>query len=87
MVGLRRIRREVQCREHLAEHEERVPHAARMEARFRLFEVTGDPAHLVEAKRLLDFALEHTPEEHREGMIANVALHRDFTMACKEHGG
>jgi hypothetical protein len=56
-----------------------------MEARFRLHEVTGERAHLEEAKRLLDFAVEHTPEAYRETMTANVPLHREIAEAWAEH--
>ena len=56
-----------------------------MNARFRLWELTKIKAHLVEAKRLLDFAVEHSPEEYRESMLTNVALHRGIVRAWEEH--
>ncbi|MHC4134641.1 MAG: ATP-binding protein, partial [Planctomycetota bacterium] len=56
----------------LKEHEDRVIHATKMEARFRLWELTKDKTHLAEAKRLLDFAVEQSPEEYRTSMIENV---------------
>ncbi|MCU0727481.1 MAG: tetratricopeptide repeat protein, partial [Planctomycetes bacterium] len=68
------------------EHGERIPHMARMAARFLLFEATGDPTHLAEAKRLLDFAVEHAPEDCRESMLRNVRLHREIMAAAKEEG-
>jgi len=71
----------------LEEHEEHAHHAARMQARFRLWELTKDKAHLAEAKRLLDFAVAHSPEECRTSMLENVPLHRDITKAWEEHGG
>ena len=36
---------------------------------------------LEEAKRLLDFAVEHAPEDCRNSMIENVPLHRDIVRA------
>ncbi|MHC4933300.1 MAG: tetratricopeptide repeat protein, partial [Planctomycetota bacterium] len=71
----------------LREHEQRVGHSARMGARFRLWELTRDKTHLVEAKRLLEFAVEHSPEEYRASMIENVPLHRDIMRAWEERGG
>jgi hypothetical protein len=70
----------------LHQHEERVPHYSRMEVRFHLWELTKDKTHLAEAKRLLDFAVEHAPEDCRVSMIENVPLHRDIMKACEEHG-
>jgi len=70
----------------LEEHEEGLSDAGRMDARFRLWELTKDKAHLAEAKRLLDFAVEHSPEEYRTSMIENVPLHRDIMRAWEEHG-
>ncbi len=49
--------------------------------RFLLWEATGDVAHLAEAKRHLDFLVEHAPAECRESMLANVRLHREITEA------
>ena len=68
----------------LEEYEARVGHRARMTARFHLWQLTGDTAHLEEAKRLLDFAVEHAPEEDREAMIENVPMHRDITEAWRD---
>ena len=44
----------------------------------------GDPAHLAEAKRLLDSRVEHAPAEYRESMLTNVKLHRDIVKAWNE---
>jgi tetratricopeptide (TPR) repeat protein len=71
----------------LAEHEERVRHETRTKARFHLWELTEDKTHLEEAKRLLDFAVEHSPEEYRTSILENVPLHRDIMRAWEEHGG
>ncbi|MCU0727062.1 MAG: tetratricopeptide repeat protein [Planctomycetes bacterium] len=65
---------------------ERLPHRARMEAGFALFGITGDRAHLVEAKRLLDLLVEHAPEDCRESMLRNVRLHREIATAAEEAG-
>ena len=61
-----------------------------MNARFLLWQATRDRAHLVEAKRLLDFLVEHAPPECRESMLANVRLHREIAAAWRgesERGG
>ena len=70
----------------LEEVEERVPHASRMEARLRLWELTQDRAHLAEAHRLLGYARDHAPVDYRTSMIENVPLHRDIMKAWEEHG-
>ncbi|MHC4732554.1 MAG: tetratricopeptide repeat protein, partial [Planctomycetota bacterium] len=70
----------------LEEHESRVGLDRRLEAHFRLWELTKDRSHLAEAKRLLDFAVEHSAEEYRETMIENVPLHREIMKAWEEHG-
>ena len=70
----------------LAEHEENVEHSARTEARFRLWELTRDHEHLVEAHRLLEHLQDHAPEDCRGSMIENVPLHREILMAWQEHG-
>ena len=69
----------------LAEHEERVGHADKMDARLRLWELTQDQAHLNEAHRLLVFMRDHAPEEDRDAMIKNVPLHRDILLAWQQH--
>ena len=51
-----------------------------------LWTATHDRAHLVEAKRHLDFMVEHAPPEFRESMLANVRLHREIVAACKAEG-
>jgi hypothetical protein len=58
-----------------------------MQARFLLWKATNAPTHLEEAKRLLDFARDHAPEEYRETMIANVPLHRDIMAAWEARAG
>jgi serine/threonine protein kinase/tetratricopeptide (TPR) repeat protein len=70
----------------LDEHEERVPHDTKMDARFRLWELTNDKAHLEEAHRLLTYLRDHAPEDCRDSMIENVPLHRDIMKAWEEHG-
>jgi hypothetical protein len=39
-----------------------------------------------EAKRLLDFIVEHAPAECRESMLANVRLHREIAAAARKQG-
>ena len=58
-----------------------------MEARFRLWGLTQDKEHLVEAHRLLAHLRDHAPEDCRESMIEHVPLHRDIVQAWDEHGG
>ena len=60
---------------------------ARAKARYRLWQATGDPVHLVEAHRFVYHFREHAPEEYWETMITNVPLHRDIMAAWEEHGG
>jgi tetratricopeptide (TPR) repeat protein len=71
----------------LEAHGEQVHHGERMEARFRLWELTTDKVHLEEAHRLLCYARDHAPEDCRETIIENVPLHRDIMRAWEEHGG
>ena len=72
--------------EALAAHEERVAYSERMDARFRLWELTKDPVHLAEAHRLVVHARAHAPEQDRHSMIENVPLYRDIMRAWAEHG-
>jgi hypothetical protein len=69
----------------LAEHEEHSNYPTRMQARYRLWELTRDQSHLEEAHRLLVHLREHAPAEDRDSMIENVPLHRDIMRACEEH--
>lgn len=70
----------------LKERAGQLPVTARMEARFRLWQATREPNHLVEARRLLMHLRERTPPEHRRSMLENVPLHRDIVRAWAEHG-
>jgi serine/threonine protein kinase/tetratricopeptide (TPR) repeat protein len=70
----------------LAVHEGRVEMHEAMQARFLLWQATRDPAHLAEAKRRLDFLVEHAPADCRESMLANVRLHREIAAAAREQG-
>jgi tetratricopeptide (TPR) repeat protein len=70
----------------LEKQAERVSHDTKMEATFRLWELTQDKAHLEEAHRLLCYARDHTPEDCRASMLENVPLHRDIMKAWEEHG-
>jgi tetratricopeptide (TPR) repeat protein len=67
----------------LAAHERGVDVQEAMEARFLVWQATHDRAHLAEAKRLLDFMVEHAPPECRESMLANVRLHREIVAAWR----
>jgi len=70
----------------LAEHEEHSKHFVRMQARYRLWELTKDGSHLEDAHRLLVHMREHAPADCRDSMIENVPLHRDIMKAWEEHG-
>ena len=69
-----------------AEHGDKLPRTERLWLRAELWRLTGDRAHVDEANRLLDFMVEHAPEEDRESMIENVPLHRDIMAAWEAHG-
>lgn len=66
----------------LAEHQETLGVYERMSAGFVLWRAAGDPAHLAEAKRRLDFLVEHSPPDRRRAMLANVRLHREIAEAA-----
>jgi hypothetical protein len=70
----------------LAAHEGRAEVRRAMQVRFLLWQATRDPAHLAEAKSLLDFIVEHAPADCRESMLANVRLHREIAAAAREEG-
>jgi serine/threonine protein kinase/tetratricopeptide (TPR) repeat protein len=70
----------------LAAHEGSAELLEALQARFRIWQATRDPAHLAEARRGLDFLVEHAPPEFRESMIANVALNREIAAAAREQG-
>ena len=56
-----------------------------MEARFHLWRLTHDGAHLAEAKRLLDFAVAHAPEACRTTMIEGVPLNHEIVEAWERY--
>jgi len=56
------------------------------EAHLLLWRATDDPAHLAEARRLLDDAVANVDAETRESMLTNLRLNREIMAACKEHG-
>jgi tetratricopeptide (TPR) repeat protein len=70
----------------LEEHEAHVTHDTKMEARFYLWELTRDRAHLEKAHCLLCFMRDHAPADCRVSMIENFPLHRDIMKAWEEHG-
>ena len=74
------------AREALAESGEQLAASQRMEAHHLLFEARGDPGDLAEAKRILDFLVEHAPPAYRASMISNVRLHREIAAAAREAG-
>jgi len=53
---------------------------------FCLWRATEDPAHLEEAKRLLDHALSLASEEHRRSMLENVPPAREIMEAWNARG-
>ncbi len=70
-----------------AEYEERLGVEERREARLLLWRVTGDRAHLEEAKRLLDESLSTVPHEHHESMLTNVGVNREIIVAWNGESG
>jgi tetratricopeptide (TPR) repeat protein len=70
----------------LTESAQRLEAPDALQARLLLWQATRDRAHLAEARRLLDFVVEHAPPACRESMLANVRLHREIAAACKEAG-
>ncbi len=71
----------------LEDHEDGRGMPDAMQARFLLFQATGDPAHLAEAHRRLMFLRDHTGDEYQTSILENVPLHRDIVAAFAEHGG
>lgn len=53
---------------------------------FLLWKATGKRGHLAEAKRQLDFLVEHAPPEDREPMLKNVWFFREIAAAAREAG-
>ncbi len=70
----------------LTAYEASVEANAATEARFLLWQATHDRAHLAEAKRRLDFLVEHAPVDCRESMLTNVRLHREILEAAARYG-
>jgi tetratricopeptide (TPR) repeat protein len=68
------------------EHAERLEADERREARLLLFRATGDRAHLVEAKRLVDEAVAHVDEETRGLMLTKRRVNREIAEACRAAG-
>ena len=71
----------------LTEHEGRLAHRDRMEARLGLWELTGERSHLTAAYRFLAELRTHASGSCRASMLENVPLHRDIMRAWEEHGG
>jgi tetratricopeptide (TPR) repeat protein len=51
------------------------------EVRFHLFQATGKPEHLSEARRLLEESVQKVSEEYRASMLENVRLNREIVEA------
>jgi serine/threonine protein kinase/tetratricopeptide (TPR) repeat protein len=66
----------------VAEHGTRVHFEDRIRASWRLHQATGGAAHLAEAKRLLEFLVDHAPADCRTSMIENVRVHREIAAAA-----
>jgi len=67
-------------------NEERLDAQQRREARFLLWKATGDRAHLVDARRLLDEAVANVPDDVRTSMLTNLRLNRDIVAAATAAG-
>ena len=70
----------------LADAGDRLDMSEAADAHFLLWEATSDRAHLAEAKRRLDFLVEHAPPECREAMLTNLRRFREVAAAWREHG-
>ena len=70
-----------------AENESRLSRADRRRARLLLWLATRDPAHLDEAKRLLDEALALVPDEYHDAMLTDVRVNREIMEAWNEEFG
>lgn len=70
--------------ERLAAFESRLPHLAKMEARFLLWQATRDRPHLDAAHELLMALRAHAPERDRDVLIERVPLYRDIEAAFIE---
>ena len=62
--------------EAFAAYEERLEVDMRVRARFLLWRLTGDDAHLSAAREDLDFLQAHAPADRRDSMLAHVPLNR-----------
>ncbi|MHC5012104.1 MAG: tetratricopeptide repeat protein, partial [Planctomycetota bacterium] len=51
------------------------------EVRYHLWMATGEHEHLAEAKRRLDYRVEHAPEAYRPSMLENVRMNREIMDA------
>ncbi|MHC4471173.1 MAG: tetratricopeptide repeat protein, partial [Planctomycetota bacterium] len=65
----------------LTTNEPRLDHASKTEARFALWQATGEKRHLEEAHRLLEYLRDHAPSDCRDQMISGVRLHRAISEA------
>ncbi len=65
----------------LEQHEHLLSVSERLEAHLVLWDATQEPAHLVAAREVLAMLKEHARPEDREGLVANVALHRRVATA------
>jgi len=70
-----------------AEYGERAGHLEKLEARYRLWELTGDKAHLAEAHRLLEELRDHAPTGVQVSMIETVAMRQDIVKTWVEEFG
>jgi len=59
---------------------------SRMQARWKLWRMTGDRPHLEEAWRMLRHLRDNAPEESRQSLMERVPLHRDIAAAAGEAG-
>ncbi len=69
------------ARRTLAAESDRLSVMVRIENHFALYQASGEEEDLAEARRLLDFLVCHAPEQYRESIRQNVALHRAIDAA------
>ncbi len=70
-----------------AEHESRLDAEDRLDARHLLWKATGDRAHLLEAKRLLDDSVAHVDDATRASMLTNLRVNREVLAAWEAKAG
>jgi serine/threonine protein kinase/tetratricopeptide (TPR) repeat protein len=75
-----------EARASVEKHEASIDLEGRMSVRWLLWLASGDRAHLVEAKRLLDQFVAEAAEADRAAILADTRRNRGIVSACREQG-